>query len=924
VAALRTSWGRTLLVAAVAGLVLLSLPGATRAAAATSTAGPVVYPCAGTAVPSSYNGTFAVEGGPEPANGTAHVPLTVSFSTMAAIEEFPGGGLLSETCRALAVNVTTGADGAFAFLLSLPPTVCTNGTPEYCTSDLGLYGPVEVTPSEPPPAGYALSTEVANGSVSLAWVALLASVRTDPATTGVSISDGASASLTASAWAGNNTPCPLAVTYHWSVNGTGWLAAAGNGSTEELFAGPAAGAGNVSLFATAEAGESLVASPATTVRLFAVPTEVASTAANRSEVDAGDAVRATVVGTGAANYSYRATFVPGLGRSSATVDCAAVPTGSGRATVTCATALAYPTAGTAHPTVSVTNGFSAANATLPEIDVEPPAALSIAPSVLAGYAGLPLPITVSVAAGTGVGPFARACLDDGVGPVVCSSLPGPSWSFDPTFPTAGRFPIEAWAIDGVDANRSVDAQVEVEPPLEVGPLTVNAPAPTAGAPVDLSGRVSGGDPPLRFWWNVSGENGSVASGFVETDGNLTAAFVPASSGVLEGSLTVVDSLGTVAERTVTIEVAPAPAVSVEVALGPPAGPAVAGAAVPVAWTAADRSGAPVAAFAAPVEVGLFDANASPVGGWVNSSALGALAPLGGGWFDAPAAAWADGRLDVTVAATRAGVVYVRLVGPALPDAPAAYPIAVGPDLDRLVLFAPEVVHAGLRSNATFWHARDPFGNGVPGAEVVVEFRSSLGISESLLTAEPAAGGGTGLWLNFSAPGPDGGTLTVLDASHHVLLGPFAVPAVAAAPAPDPSVVALSAAVPAGAVGGALAAFVRRRRRAGPSPDAEAAVCRFAEGEGQVVEIVRRAGAAGFAELEAAWTPGPAPPELADWVAALVADGSLSAALGPDGVARFRISERPTSGPRVTVDPAAFDAALARRERETTEAGEGTA
>ncbi|MFY9717987.1 MAG: hypothetical protein WAK40_08700, partial [Thermoplasmata archaeon] len=82
---------------------------------------------------------------------------------------------------------------------------------------------------------------------------------------------------------------------------------------------------------------------------------------------------------------------------------------------------------------------------------------------------------------------------------------------------------------------------------------------------------------------------------------------------------------------------------------------------------------------------------------------------------------------------------------------------------------------------------------------------------------------------------------------------------------------------------------------------------------QAVELVRRAGAADLAELEAAWQPAPAPGELADWLASLVADGTLGAAVGEDGRARFCLAPGRAAGPRVTIDATVFDRALRHRD-----------
>jgi hypothetical protein len=81
----------------------------------------------------------------------------------------------------------------------------------------------------------------------------------------------------------------------------------------------------------------------------------------------------------------------------------------------------------------------------------------------------------------------------------------------------------------------------------------------------------------------------------------------------------------------------------------------------------------------------------------------------------------------------------------------------------------------------------------------------------------------------------------------------------------------------------------------------------------VIAAVRAAGALDLVALEGQWAPSPPPPELADWVTSLVADGTLGARTGPDGVARFCLAG-PAEGPaHVILDPAALDEAARRRD-----------
>ena len=127
----------------------------------------------------------------------------------------------------------------------------------------------------------------------------------------------------------------------------------------------------------------------------------------------------------------------------------------------------------------------------------------------------------------------------------------------------------------------------------------------------------------------------------------------------------------------------------------------------------------------------------------------------------------------------------------------------------------------------------------------------------------------------------------------------------------------AAAVPIGAVGAVWSGLVRRRARARPTPATdEEELRRLAEGRGELVGLLARLGSADLRTLEAAWQPPPAPPALADWLASLIADGTVDAAVGSDGGARFRLAEgRPNPTTRVTVDAAVLERAIDRRDAE---------
>jgi len=193
------------------------------------------------------------------------------------------------------------------------------------------------------------------------------------------------------------------------------------------------------------------------------------------------------------------------------------------------------------------------------------------------------------------------------------------------------------------------------------------------------------------------------------------------------------------------------------------------------------------------------------------------------------------------------------------------------------------------------------------------------VNETVVPVVWSTAGSTGAWVNVTVPGTSSASVTVLDTAGTTVLGPLAVPAVpAAAPSSSASLSPLAllavALLAVSGVGGVGALLLGGRPRASPAPSGEEAdLRRLAEGRATVVEIVRAKGPVTVREIEAAWEPLPAPPALADWVASLVTDGTLTAALDPGGTAKFSLAERPEHEPKVTVDEDALAQGIARRD-----------
>jgi len=355
-------------------------------------------------------------------------------------------------------------------------------------------------------------------------------------------------------------------------------------------------------------------------------------------------------------------------------------------------------------------------------------------------------------------------------------------------------------------------------------------------------------------------------------------------------------------------------------IAPTSPEAVVGASVGFAWEALSANGTRALGFAVSAELTVTEiSNGSVVRAWTNSSIAGPLSRSANGTFAVPATAWTAGVLNLSVTVGAVAPVAVRLSGPLLPSPPPPVDLTVVPDLDHLELYGPVVANASGGANDTFWHVRDRFGDPVPGALLIVEYSNGSWENTTLVPVTWAAGGLTGAWVNYSSPGPNGGTLVVRDEANQTLLGPVPVSPRTTASSPttaslSPLVLALVAllVVAAAVAMAALLAGGRARPSRQPTSEEEE-LRRLAEGRETVVGIVRRSGPLGISEIEAAWDPPPAPAAVADWVASLVTDGTLTAILGEGGRARFALAP-PTAGrPYVTLDEDALEEGIARRD-----------
>ena len=899
----------------LAASVPVAVPGSTSAAPQGAVT-PTFQLCPGALLAHNYSGTVTV------ANGSAPPPVQLEFGFQALVVQATSHGTLylSSTCANRTAVAMSAPGGAFA--TSIFPVLwsnCTgpNSTSGPCTEIEAPYGNVSVQAEDLPAGDFAVAaTNGTNFSVRLA--PYLDRVDLDPAPGTTAFSPDAVDTVTATAFTGLGNATGGSVEYRWSLSGSGWsLLGPATGRSANVTAAPGAGVGNLTVLASVgRNGATFLASTGET--LVAVPTAVSSVVVNRTTVDIGEPLRVSVNGTGAAGYSYALTIAPGLGTASTTVPCTNPPPAGGRVEVSCGATFAYSNSGVAIASATLSNGYSEATEALPDLTVAAPPSVAIDPGVLVGYTNDSIPLSVAAAAGTGTAPFEEACLDPGAGRTVCEPGPGPAWAFAPEYDRAGNFTATAWTIDATGTNRTASALVHVVAPLAVA-VGGLPPTGAVGAPIALRATVAGGDLPARFWWNASGTGTPIAAGTIGTDGSLAAEYVPDAIGPVTFTLSIVDALGSLVVQAASVEVGVGAATQAVPLALPPSTPVTAGVPFGVAWQAYDAGGDAVRSFASAAEIELVDAGTGhAAAGTVSAADGGALPSPLPGWFDVPAGAWLAGELNVSVAADAAGPTDVDLVVAApLPAGATPVAVTVVADRDHLALSDPTVVLAGARTNATLYRVTDRFGNPAPGAALFVTASWPGGTQRTVVPVVAGPDGSSVAWVNYSIPGAWAATVTVTDLAGDPLLAPLPIPGLAGPFAYLPVVPLTVAGIIGPAIGGY--AFARRRRGAraaparNPDPADEAELQRLAEGQAEIVELVRRAGPIDLAGLATLWPDDPPPPDLADWVASLLTDGTLDARFGADGVARFVLPAAPGPGPSVTVDVAAFDAGAERRD-----------
>jgi hypothetical protein len=896
----------------------LTTVGMERNAAAASPCGPNAA--------SGMSGTLREYGNLSPVPSVASVSLVYHYDVQTTYTPSGKGGP-QVTCVPYSQSATTNSVGGFTVSVSLPSGGC---TVRGCTSYAGPYGNTSFSSASAPPAGYFVHGNVTGGVAAVAIAEAYTTLRVSPPGP-VLLSAEAPSRFSAYPLAADGSPSPVPFAYAWQLASAGWtLTSSASAPSVTLLASPGAAPALLGLYVNGSYG-GVPFSGVVHLSVLAASTTIGSGLVSPSAVDVGGPVEFSLTGAGAPGYSYSATVTLGTGLASLRANCSAAGAPDEELSVRCSANGTYASAGKENPSATLTNGYSNATYSFGSIPISSALRLSLAPHPLATYTGDPLPLSVTVANGTGSAPYGPACVHTGLpGAPLCSSAPGPSWSFAIPYPHPGSFPLSATVGDAADTSAEAAGTVAIanRPNATASPTWTEP--PTQGAPLLLSASLAGGVAPIAYWWNATNPSETFGTGTLSSSGVSNGSLTPSEPGWVSVTITWMDALGTRVVRTVSLYVSPGPAVNLATPDGT-AVPAHGQAGVPVTFSIVTMSpeNARVLSYSHSLTISVHAQAASDPVSLYSAALLESVVPVDGA-FAIPSSAWFSGYLNFSLEFERSGRYWVSFTAslPLTFAANGSLPLSIGPDPYSLALSDPVVHVSGARTNSTEYRLSDGFGNpGIPGS-VWVESDFDGAIVNRSAPVLPE-GNVSLVWVNYSAPSDAGGTVSVWSADGARLLPPIAVPA--ANQGSDPTLpLALGSLVGLLALGGGVL-WVRRSRsnrpdKPGSGEVTEEELRRSAAARERLLERIRSEAPVELARLREGWPePAPAPAEVADWVASLVTEGAVLASMGPHGEPVYRpapIVE--TSVPRVEIDSDALSRALAREERPSAEEESGAA
>lgn len=871
-------------------------------------------------VSKSFTGSLVEYGNLSPIPPVGHVIVNVNYEVLTKVVYATGGS--QSTCGPAQIGATTDSTGGFSLSITLPPNSC---TARQCTYYSGPFAPLSYALANGTPSGYFVDGNFSGMTLHVGVVEAFGTLTISPGGPRV-VSVGAPTRFAAHPLAADGTPSPVPFTYAWSVDTGGWtLSPSATNATINL-TGQAGASPTLLHLAANGSYQAIPFSGQIAVSVAAVATSLSIAQAVPTSVDVGMPVAFSATGAGAGGYSYAVSVTPGLGEPTQNSSCAATPIQGGEVSLSCAVHFAYDRAGVAAPGLTVTNGYSSAARTLPSVSIARTLLIRLSPSPLATYTDRPLVVTATIVNGTGTSPFGPACLHPGNSGPICLNSPGPSWTYAVAYPVAGVYPALEIVQDAAGANATLSENVTVAGRPSLAPISASTQVIEVGGTVTLLTDLLGGVGPIHYWWNESLPNTTLAPGLVPANGLLSETLQPTAAGHDTIVLTCVDALGSRVAASVSLTVEPGPAVGIALASGasPPAS-GVAGVPISLSLDGLAPSGGRVPDYASSLTIRV--AAPSPLARvWINSSIAGSFASVAGA-FAIPVNAWYAGYLNLTLLGVLEGRYTVSVVAqlPVEFGAAGTFPISIGPNAERLILFDPVVAMTAPRAGSTEYRISDVFANPASPGWILVE--EEFGATPTVVK-EPIllSGNLSQVWVNWSAPSSSAGSVIVVAAAGEQLLAPIEV--AAAVSAGDPTLGLTVGSLLGIAVVGTGLLLIRRggSRRPGtagmvdPAEATEQELRRGAEGRERLLERIRREGPLGLEGLRTGWPdPGPTSAELAEWLAGLVTEGAVVSEMGRGGEVVYRVrTEVPAGGsgdrPRIQVDPIALERALSAMER----------
>jgi len=493
--------------------------------------------CLGAAAPTAATGTLVLVGNSTPLPSVVGVSVRADYF-YTEIQKVDNS--TAESCVPTVAYGTTTAGGSFSIALPIPSDRC---LPAVCTLYAGPFGPLGYATSGAPAGFFEQDPGGGTSPGTIGWYAELSEARLNVTGTEV-VSTNAHVDLSATAWNSVGNPASGPLTYAFNLAGLEWGIWSQTGPNVTVVGTDSGWTGSLSVTVAATYGTTTESAQSAVLSLLPVSTRVLSATASPTPVDPGAPVTFYVTGSGAAGYTYSATVDPGLGAGSVSGSCDSARLPNGTANLTCHVQAAYPAAGIAFPTASISNGYSDSQLSLGPVSVHPVEQVTLTAPTPVTYPNRTIEVAVNVTNGTGSAPYGPACLAvNGVRTLTCLSQNSTAWVFDVTFPAPGEYELRASVVDRFGENVSSSAAVVVVPILTARVNGSSSLTLFANETAALSVVVAGGALPITAWWNSSRSAVFSCPDYVDSDGPVTCPYQPSSPGSTNLTVTLRDALG---------------------------------------------------------------------------------------------------------------------------------------------------------------------------------------------------------------------------------------------------------------------------------------------------------------------------------------------------------------------------------------------